>query len=501
MIENIDTIVLLSQHFIRSYTIISPKVLENKRAIMALSKKNGDRYFGKKFADDEEVVREFISNGAMIFDKISPRLQQRRDIVLLAIKNDIINKTNVPNCLKNDHEIMRIFNHVNPNEDEILKILTNDNLEPHIYRDIIFDKVLFLRCVSKIEEESNAFVPSCFDDDIDVIKEIVRINYMCFQTLSPKMRKNDEIIAIYVDNGGDQLSILPEKYYDDYDVVAKMVKRYPKNYKFASERLRNDIRIVNLLPICRESFSYIPQKMFDDYNLVAKFATYYYLIPYNLCEDINFVKTALHYNGRSIRKFPKFRGDYEMANIAINSDARAYKHLSKKLKKNSKIVQFMTQVAPCEVWMYEYFYHNRDFALRFIEKFIDGSGRIANKHSADYDIVLKLLSNNRISAQKIDDKLVTNHKFLRDCVINHVDECEFPAIKCILDDDKIMIELIKKDITLFIEYRCCIRLQNNSEIIAHHHKIPFAISQWASINRAIICAKDDTLCEIICDNY
>ena len=504
--------ILLSQCSLSEINI-SRTLCRVPRIAKLLAKSGDEDYFHEDFADNEEIARAFITNGAFIFDKISTRLQHKRDIILLMAQKGVIDYALLPKCFHNDREILKNIITNQPNdikyfmydveltEIALQKAILHRNILHQIFTECT-NRNTFLRLLGKMITNSNAFIPQQFANDIEIVKEVLRINCEYYVHLSQKLRETFDIIMIYVYNGGTRLDLLPKYFRDNEEVVAKMVGALWNNYVFASKRLQRKMKILRLMPCFPRPFELInynlTKKMLNNREFVAKFASYIAHIPQKFLYDREFAKMAVQNYWYALRKLPHcFKDDYEIAQIAIHNCPRAYDLLSKRLKEEPSIIKYVMKRTFCAHFPKRLF-NNRDNVMLAVTNGYELPRDVIEKYSNDREIMFKhILTTCYHICDHICDDLRTDHEFLLECVKNHLCDARTSAIQCILDNDKIMIELIKKDIDLIVTYECCARLQNNSDIIAYYHKIPFAISPWFSIHRAIACAKNDTLCKIM----
>lgn len=214
--------------------------------------------FDKKYLNDKEIVMQAVKNDGNSLEFAGEKLKNDRDVVMEAVQKNGKTLRFVGKELKNNEEVIMqaVCQNIEAFEFVSMQFKENDN---------------FMKNTIKICNGGLKYASENLKKDRNFIIELVKINGMELAYASKELREDKEVCLsaidqdirafLYVQNEEIQNNIkyvkkllknneryifseLSEKWRDNEEIVRSVVSEYGELLEFASERLKDDKKIV-----------------------------------------------------------------------------------------------------------------------------------------------------------------------------------------------------------------------------------------------------------------
>ena len=449
------------------------------------------------FLDNLTVVNLLIDKGKLNYKLLPPQMKKCHDITLRCAEKCVVYYADLPDEFKTDREILREIIKNNPQEvqyftkDKELMEIAAENATayiPCIYDsgDMELRAKMYLSCWYKNDRYVGKIVVNK-DEALRYINMKIELD----DCLDEKLCTDDDIVRACINNNLlRNFRKVPHKYRSKYKVAISAIQQNSENFYSVDQTLLNDrtflLEFIEMYPMHHEL---LPEQFIKNREFIKYFAIYVDKLPEDLCDDLDFAREVVKINGNALAKFSeKIKANREIALIATQDSAFNYYILPKHLREDKQIldnylVRNKADDLPRELLtdrsFVDYLINNHKFNL------------IQFNLVGDEDHVLRFLKNNYTIWATLPLEMCRNIEIVKRIITYN------NSFDGVLFSEKELIEIVKYNIWAIFKNEQCARLQNNSDIIAYYHKIPIAISPWFSIDRAIACAQNSTLCEII----
>lgn len=200
------------------------------------------KYTSKKLLDNENFILEALKiNGfLMAIDPVNTKYKDNKDMVLLSLENNR-NVVGTFEC---------ISDRLKEDKDVIKKALSKDG---RILNDIDdfskCDKELILTGVSNYGTALK-YVPVIFKNNREVVMAAVKERGCALKYASYMLKDDEEIVLTAVKSVKQKGKSFPLRYAsdrlkDNVEIVKAAIEHNPKSIKYASERIRNNLSLLN----------------------------------------------------------------------------------------------------------------------------------------------------------------------------------------------------------------------------------------------------------------
>lgn len=231
-----------------------------------------------------------------------------------------------------------------------------------------------------------------------------------------------QIISLILEDGGENLvlDVFPEKWRDDYDVALAAVEMNGKNFEYASDKLKNNMKIALTAfengEFKEKIISQTGEELKNNYNYFAKVIgmlgddTFVQVAKYaskNLKSDKKFAKLILSWDGSEIQYFSKeIKQDPDFVQISVENGASVSKDTDKKallaaVKKSPHFLDDKNELL-----------NDKEFILKVAEFYGDVYKIIPNILKFDKEFMLKLIKINKKAVEALPKKLLRDEEFM-----------------------------------------------------------------------------------------
>jgi hypothetical protein len=179
-------------------------------------------YLPDIYKDNEEFVKPILNEYTNCFNFISPRLQNKKEIIMLCIEK-------LKSCKYNYNNILRLINDTNKNDKEIvLPLVSMNGCDIQYVSNILaLDKDIVYAAIQN-DPTSYIHVDESFFNDKDFV-------LFCLNNNSDGY--DEENYEYFLED-------LNDNFKDDKDIVIASIKKCCKNFSYCSKRLRNDKEVI-----------------------------------------------------------------------------------------------------------------------------------------------------------------------------------------------------------------------------------------------------------------
>ncbi len=202
--------------------------------------------FSAELLDNEELALELVAEYCGNYKYLSKRLRDNYRIATFALYCDSSLLEHMSDRIKDDDRfLLRIVG-------ETTHFL--DHVSPRLMKDVDFKNKIEDRISMEFSDETQyagirmislwnyevvyqkeEFV-SLFDN-YDFVERIIWINNFVYDYASDRLRRNRDLLKIYLETGGDDVEWIAEKYKNDYEILELFRSRYdlPGKYQKCSD--------------------------------------------------------------------------------------------------------------------------------------------------------------------------------------------------------------------------------------------------------------------------
>ena len=403
-------------------------------------------YLSDNLKDDDELIKIMIKYKLYYVNiyHMSDRLKNNYKYMLQAIKSNSLTLQYVSNELQDNLDIVEqaVINNglalefasekLQDNKEIVLKAIINNGLALEFASEKLQDnKKIVLKAVINNGLALN-FASEKLQDDKDILLQAVANDGLSLQFASKKLQDDKEIVLKAINNNWKALGFASKKLQDNKEIVLKAVINNGLALEFVSEQFKNNKEIV------LQAFKY-------DYNLLTL-----YFANNELFNDIKFVLKLFKYNSTILKKIklPDNIYDNQKFICKIIKNVDNFKFASDRLKQNKKFIFYLL---------------NKNYIniIQYLDKNI----------LDDNDIIQYIINNIQMIKYVSDrlqeeillnlDKYNTLYK-----IGTYIDIDNYILSKIssnILDNKKIMLELIKKNYRIY--YSLSEKLKNDDDCL------------------------------------
>lgn len=258
--DNKELVMIAKEHgFYRGFHLISERLLNDPEIALAFAHCNRYEYtkISKSLRDDPELMLKAIIINPRIYCSLPVKVKVNRDILLEIARNDPYELTSLIR-----YKIRKEYLEPLQNDKYLASIVAET--APSVLKEFFSEEIL------KDEEiQSIAFQFS----DRKQCKKRLSENTWALQYVDPLYWLNDrKLVKKALHENGYLLSVLPESYQADKELVMIAVKNYPNALDYCSEELLDDIDVITaaLQEDSEEVLSYASERLQSDYDLVYK---------------------------------------------------------------------------------------------------------------------------------------------------------------------------------------------------------------------------------------
>lgn len=370
LLDDKTTMLKLNEFMYGVAEYASKRLQADKDFMLQMVKKDGYalRYASDALRDDDEIVYAALENQGRSLFHASERFKQNREVVLKAVKQkgcgDVIYA--LSDKFKDDTEIVfeaikssgpRVLSYVSErlqNDEQIAKEVIATDFQHFAYlgeiirahRELALQvaKIHHMGCgyVAKSLRADKAFMLEVLDsqptsiiyasDELKADKDMLRKGYIDQDLLSYAVNLRDDkdfLLELHAKNRFLNLEHLSPRLKDDKDFFMKLMDMNPRSITYASERLQNDIDLVNKIEFhqsCYSQLQDIGETLRNRRDIAIK--------------GITVDGRGLKFLNESLRK------DKEIVLLAVSNYGEALKYADKSLQKNKEIVQAATDNNP-----------------------------------------------------------------------------------------------------------------------------------------------------------
>ena len=212
-----------------------------------------------EFQDDEEIVNVAVKKNGLALEFASSRLQNNYNMVMTAVSKNGLALQFASKELRSNFEIVNAAvksnglalqyasNELKNNRDVVLNAIKSNGLSfRYASRDIINEKEVILEALNNIncylnwEDDIMKFIPDKFYNDKDIMMLMLDINTCSVYYASDKLLHNKTYLKKAVKNADIICDFIPKDILIDKKSVLPLLKVNGEVYRYLSEELKND---------------------------------------------------------------------------------------------------------------------------------------------------------------------------------------------------------------------------------------------------------------------
>ena len=328
--------------------------------------KQGTNEWWKIYNDDKEAVSSFFRKRRVrriirptLWTNLSPRLQQDKELALLAVRNGRVDLTDeLPEIFRNDKKLlMATF------KNRELKIVPGCRLWQKLSPSLRNDKEIIMAAMENRRIQLLDHLPSSIRYEKDVVmaaynQHLLSRNYKeeCFSDvrlwkLPDKLRDDKDVVMLELSKVALPVALrhASSRLRDDEDVVRHAVMKSSRAMHYAPMRLRDDYSFVLSLLGCvgRDGIidvvSKISRRLRNDQSIIMAAVRINAAALYYASDDMKsnkeIVMAAVLNYGVSLEFASKcLRNDFDVCISAVRQNRHALLHVSKELKSDQSFV-------------------------------------------------------------------------------------------------------------------------------------------------------------------
>jgi len=408
------------------------------------------KYVDKSFLSDFEIARVAVSFSGNSLQYFTDEIRQDKDIVSIAVNNspgalEFADKSllsdkdfilSLPNKINgSDGSRFRAFSiladKLKKDHDIVTKAIAMDcNLYQDLPKNLKEDLLIFTEALKDTSFASRKSLPlmvenapSIITQDIDTCKKIISIDLSFFEYLPENMQSNKEIISFWSKLETKNYSELDEK---DLIIFLSFISRDQKSwFRENEETTAQTLKKINTIEGAKSIVTYLGDLEPDVFqNLDTKLLTNEEVlnaavnakptytkapsIMEYIVSNIKEIYNSREYIEKVLRKYgslmeflpDNLKNDKGLAEIAIKQDYNCFKHLSKGLKDDDQIIDFLLSALFTENDSTNFKFEIIELASNRIKenleiaKNLSNYGYVMEGFNTDKDIVVNALKHN-----------------------------------------------------------------------------------------------------------
>tara|TARA_B100001250_G_scaffold301584_1_gene263287 strand:+ start:2100 stop:4151 length:2052 start_codon:yes stop_codon:yes gene_type:complete len=348
------------------------------------------KYVDKSFLSDFEIARVAVSSSGNSLQYFADEIRQDKDIVSIAVNNSPSALQFADKSLLSDKDFIlslwdgwsssfRAFSilgdKLKKDHDIVTKAIAMDcNLYQDLPKNLKEDLLIFTEALKDTSFDSRKLLPlmvenapSIITQDIDTCKKIISKDLSFFEYLPKNMQSNKEIISFWSKLETKNYSELDEK---DLIIFLSFISRDQKSwFRKNKETTAQTLKKINTIEGAKSIVTYLGDLEPDVFqNLDTKLLTNQEVlnaavnakptytkapsIMEYIVSNIQEIYNSREYIEKVLRKYgslmeflpDNLKNDKGLAEIAIKQDYNSFKHLSKGLKDDDQIIDFLLSV-------------------------------------------------------------------------------------------------------------------------------------------------------------
>jgi hypothetical protein len=323
-------------------------------------------------------------------------------------------------------------------DSRVLKIATlaNETLkEPPIIQNLGCCPIQFWKAKLKEQPYFLCDAPNVIKQDLNFIRELVQKGAIdCIQWSADHIKKNKEFAAFVFSINGSALEHFDREIQDDINLVLLAIRNNGKSFKFASDRLKNNLFII--LEAVKEdpsNFSLIPRSTIEEhialYDLFKKNQDSHRLENADaiLQDDENYVKAIVQSDGLQLQyASDRLKRLPSLVIKAIQNNENAYKFASLSLRSDKFITLLAVEKNGILLkWVSEDLKKDPDVVLRAVFNNKKALLFADNTFREDLSLSRKIIEYNPYAFEYLSPEIRSNHSIIEQVILLYKPSLKF----------------------------------------------------------------------------